>query len=200
MVKNIIFDLGNVIIEWNSDRVYDKYFKTVSEKETFYNTTKIKELNLELDRGLPFEIGLSKLADSYPLYSEAIWLWKHSWVEMLGNELTGTLAMVEQLKSKGYALYALTNWAHETFIYAEENFKWLDHFLDIVVSGRVGLIKPEPEIFELLLKRNNLQASECLFIDDSLPNVQSAKFLGMDAIHFTSSNQLEKDIKARKIL
>ncbi len=200
MIKNIIFDLGNVLIEWNADRVYDKYFATPELKQEFYATTQIKLLNHEFDRGLPFATGLERLAIQFPQYSEAIWLWKNNWSQMLGNEISGTFALLHELKAKGYQLYALTNWADETFVYAETNFKWLEHFIDIVVSGRENLIKPDPAIYQLLLKRNNLVANECIFIDDSLVNVEAAAKLGITAFHFSTPQQLSLDLKQKSIL
>ena len=200
MLKNIIFDLGNVVLEWDANRVYNKYFATPELKEEFFTTTQIKELNVEFDRGLPFAEGLSALAQQHPQYAEAIWLWKHSWVEMLGNEISGTLALIAQLQEKGYKLYALTNWAHETFIYAETNFTWLNNFIDIVVSGRENVVKPDPRIFQLLLNRNNLKAEESVFIDDSLANVNAARELGFTAIHFHSPQQLHKEFEQLRLL
>ena len=200
MIRNIIFDLGNVVIEWNADRVYDKHFTTAELKNEFYATTRIKELNVELDRGLAFDKGLSQLAEKHPHYHEAIWKWKHSWTEMIGREFSKTINIMHELKAKGYNLYALTNWSAETFIYAEDNFSWLKEFIDIVVSGREGLIKPEPDIFNLLLKRNRLVANECVFIDDTLPNIIAARELGMIGIHFKSPQQLYTDLQQLQIV
>ena len=107
---------------------------------------------------------------------------------------------MHELKAKGYNLYALTNWSAETFIYAEDNFSWLKEFIDIVVSGREGLIKPEPDIFNLLLKRNRLVANECVFIDDTLPNIIAARELGMIGIHFKSPQQLYTDLQQLQIV
>jgi 2-haloacid dehalogenase len=200
MIKNIIFDLGNVVVKWDANRVYHKHFNSAKLSEEFYATTKIKELNIEFDRGLPFDTGLHELASQHPHYSEAIWLWKNRWSDMLGGEIDGTLAIISELKAKGYKLYALTNWADETFVYAEENFTWLSEFIDIVVSGRENLVKPDPAIFELLLKRNNLVANECVFIDDTLVNVAAADKLGMHALHFVSPEKLSMDLKQLQVL
>lgn len=200
MFKNVIFDLGNVLIEWNSDSVYDKYFGTAKLKEEFYAVTQIKELNTKFDQGLPFAIGLEELSQKFPQYKEPIWMWKNRWQEMLGNEILGTHQILEELKLKDYNLYALTNWAHETFLYAEANFKWLNHFIDIVVSGRENLIKPDPAIYQLLLKRNNLLAHECVFIDDSIPNVTTANSLGIKALHFQNPQQLRYDLQLLNLL
>ena len=200
MLKNIVFDLGNVVIEWDANRVYDKYFATPELREEFYATTQIKELNVEFDRGLPFAEGLSLLAQKHPHYADAIWLWKNSWTEMLGDEISGTLALIPRLQEKGYNLYALTNWAHETFIHAETNFTWLNNFIDIVVSGRENVIKPDHRIFQLLLNRNNLKAEESVFIDDSLANVNAARELGFAAIHFQNPQQLLAELERLKLL
>ncbi len=171
MLKNIIFDLGNVCIEWDPDRVYDKYFVNSDLKEEFYLVTQIKQLNIKFDLGLPFATGLDELSLKFPQYKEPIWMWKNSWQYMLGNEITGTFILLEELKAKGHNIYALTNWADETFKYAESNFSWLNKFIDIVVSGRENLIKPDPRIYQLLLTRNNLLANESVRI--MIPSILS---------------------------
>ncbi len=193
-VSNIIFDFGGVLLDWHPDRVYRPYFSDEVALQKFYTETQIMHHNRELDRGQPFDTILKQLAQQYPHYSEPLKLWKNSWHKMLGGQIEGTVRILEELKASNYRLFGLTNWAAETFPYVFYSHEFFQHFEDIVVSGRVGMIKPEPEIFNLCLTRNHIQAEQSVFIDDNAENVQIAKHLGMKAIHFRDPQQLRKEL------
>lgn len=101
---------------------------------------------------------------------------------------------MKQLKQKGYPLYGLSNWSAETFPYARARYDFLSLLDDMVISGHVGHVKPEPEIYHLLLERIGRPAQECLFIDDSLPNIHQANTMGFNTIRFTSPEQLNREL------
>ncbi len=198
-VKNIIFDFGGVLLEWHPDRVYRSYFTDEQSLQSFYSETQIMHHNRELDRGQPFDKILKELAIQHPQHSEALKLWKSAWHRMLGGAIEGTVEILHTLKKSDYRLFGLTNWAAETFPYVYYNHDFFQLFEDIVVSGREGMIKPEPEIFELCVSRNQIRAEESLFIDDNLENVEVAKQLGMHAIHFKDPEQLRQSLMSMKI-
>jgi len=108
--------------------------------------------------------------------------------------LTDTVEILKELKQAGYSLYGLTNWSAETFPYARARHAFFDLFDDMVISGAVGHIKPEPEIYDILLEKIGKPAQECLFIDDSLPNIKQAEKLGIHGIHFQSAEQLRSEL------
>ncbi|WP_186645746.1 HAD family hydrolase [Fluviispira vulneris] len=195
MIKNIIFDFGGVLIEWEPDNLYLSYFKSKKATETFYQETGIKILNREMDRGLSFDIAIKTLVDRFPHYQEPIMFWKTHWHKMLGNIITDNVELLQILERKGYNLYGLTNWSGETFPYVYYKHEFFRIFKDIVVSGREGLIKPEPDIYHLCLKRNNLQASETVFIDDNFENCLASRDLGINAIQFTDTESLKAALK-----
>jgi 2-haloacid dehalogenase len=107
---------------------------------------------------------------------------------------------LKQLKAMKYPLYGLSNWSGETFLRARHKYKFFDLFDDMVISGEVKMIKPEPEIFHLALQKFGKSASECIYIDDSLANVQQAQKMGFNAIHFQSPEQLKADLQEYKII
>ena len=104
------------------------------------------------------------------------------------------------LKKKGYPLYGLSNWGTETFSMVRHEFDFLNLFDEIILSGEVKLIKPEPEIFELCLQKIGKPANQCLFIDDSEANIITAQRLGFDTVHFVSPEHLENELKIRGLL
>lgn len=202
-MKNIIFDLGNVLIAWDPDVVYKKYFANdLSKMERFYAETDIRKLNAEMDRGLSFQEALTDLSLKFPRYQEPIHLWKSHWLEMIGGPIADSVKILEVLYTHGYPIYALTNWAEETFfpyIRYNNNYKFLNLFKDIVVSGVEKVIKPDPQIYTLLLQRNGLNPKDCIYIDDSPINLIPAKNLGMLTIEFKSPAQLLHELKLCEI-
>ncbi|HLX54696.1 MAG TPA: HAD family phosphatase, partial [Aquella sp.] len=200
-MQNIIFDFGGVLLEWNPHNVYLPYFNHDEKAmNAFFEETKIKILNLEFDRGIPFDNILNNLAKQFPHYKEPILLWKKSWHKMLGNKIEGSIKILQSLHNNGYNLYGLTNWSAETFPYAYYTHDFFQLFKDIVVSGREKMIKPDPGIYQLCLSRNNLNPEQSIFIDDSLENVIAAKKIGIHAIQFINAEQLSKELKTFGII
>jgi 2-haloacid dehalogenase len=199
MKKSIIFDFGGVLIDWDPSRVYRQYFATEQEISRFYQETGIYELNKEMDRGLPFAEALADLAEKFPHHAEPIWYWRDRWIQMIAGPISASVMILESMHRQGYDLYGLTNWSHETFPLVYEQYAFFQLFKDIVVSGREKLIKPEPAIFQLLLNRNQLEAKNCLFIDDNQANVEAAIALNIDAIQFISAAELQQQLIKRGI-
>lgn len=198
-MKNIVFDLGRVLIKWDPDVVYKEYFTNDLVKlASFYKETSILEANTEMDRGRSFQEVLAELANKFPHYSEPIYLWKTKWLSMIGGPIEDSVKILKSLHARNYPLYALTNFATETFFpYIRYNsmYGFLDLFKDIVVSGVERIIKPDPKIYELLLYRNKLDPKNCIYIDDSPNNLVPAQNLGMSTIEFISPEQLARELQ-----
>ena len=113
---------------------------------------------------------------------------------------TGTVEILRQLKQAGYPLYGLSNWSAETFPYARKKYDFFDLFDDMVISGEVGHVKPDPEIFQILLDKIGRPAQECLLIDNSLPNIHQAEKMGFAVVHFQSPEQLGDALRELGIL
>ena len=137
MIKNIIFDFGGVLLDWNPRYLYKDYFRDGREMEHFLADVCTPERNSELDCGFPFAEWVRKYQKMYPEYSEAIALYHTGWPKMLGGLLPDGAALLRDMKSAGYGIYGLTNWSAETICYAYEAFGDLKPLFD-------G-IKPEVE-------------------------------------------------------
>ena len=151
--------------------------------------------NAQQDRGRSFKDGVAELSWRFPHYSHLIQAYHDHWRDSIGNAIAGTVSIVKQLKQAGYLLYGFSNWSAETFPYARESYDFFDMFDDMVISGSVGFVKPEPEIYQIMLDKIGRPAQECLFIDDSLPNIEQANRMGFTTIHFESPGQLEAELK-----
>jgi 2-haloacid dehalogenase len=199
-IKAILFDFGNVLLEWNPRYVYRRFFQNEEEMEQFLHEVNFMDWNLQQDKGRSFAEGVAELSKEFPQYAELIQAYHDNWIHSIGNSLTGTIEIMKRLKKAGYQLYGLSNWSAETFPIARQKYDFFNLLDDIVISGEVGAVKPEPEIFEIILARSGKTASECLFIDDALPNVEAARELGFVTIHFQSPEQLESELKKLELL
>lgn len=200
-IKAIIFDFGNVLLEWNPRYVYQKYFPNDPEgMERFFKEVDFMNWNAQQDKGRTFAEGVAVLSEKFPQYSQLIQAYHENWTDSIGDSYTGTVKIMKQLKQAGYPIYGLSNWSAETFPYAREKYDFFDLLDDMVISGEVGHIKPDPEIFQILLEKIGRPAQECLFIDDSLSNINQAQKMGFATIHFQSSEQLAVSLHELKIL
>lgn len=190
-IKNIIFDFGNVLLEWDPRNVYRRYFPDDPEgMEHFLKEIRFMEWNLQQDKGRSFKDGVAELSKQFPHHAPLIRAYHENWIDSVGSSINGTIEILKHLKQAGYPLYGLSNWSAETFPYARQKYRFFDLFEDIVLSGEVGHIKPDPEIFQILLARIGRPARECLFVDDSLPNIHQAEKIGFAVIHFQTPEQL----------
>ena len=194
-VENVIFDFGGVLVNWNPRYLYRDYFQDESAMENFLHTVCTDEWNVEQDRGRTLAEGTRLLQDKFPEFHALIQLYYDQWEVMLHGDIPETVSLLYQLKEK-YNIYGLTNWSAETIIVAYERFPFFKEFDGIVVSGEEKLIKPDQKLYHLLLDRYNLKAENTIFIDDNLKNVKAAEELGMIAIHFKSSGQLETELQS----
>ena len=200
-IKAIVFDYGNVLIDWNPRNVYGRYFPDDAEgMERFLQEIKFMEWNAHQDKGRPFEEGVAILSEQFPQYAELIRAYHENWSDSIGEIYTGTIEILKKLKQAGYPLYGFSNWSAETFPLVRAKHDFFDIFDDMVISGEVGFAKPEPEIYQILLDKIGRPAQDCLFIDDSLPNIQQANKIGFATIHFQSSSQLEEELKQLKLI
>lgn len=200
-IKAILFDFGNVLIEWDPRHVYRRYFPNdEAAMEQFFQEVNFMEWNAQQDKGRPFVEGIAVLSREFPQYADLIQAYHDNWTESIGSSLQGTVEVMKQLKQSGYFLYGLSNWSAETFPLVRHKFVFFELLDDIILSGEVGQIKPHPEIYRIALKRIGRPASECLFIDDSLANIEQARKMGFVVIHFQSPEQLESELKASGLL
>ena len=196
-IKNVIFDLGGVLVDWNPDKVFIKVFEGDKQKmDYFYAEVCTHDWNENQDAGYPMAKATEERVALFPEFEKEIRMYYDRWDEMLGNQIQGTVDILKKLtNSPEYKVVALTNWSHETFPKAIKKFEFLQWFEGILVSGVEKTRKPFPEIYELTLNRFDLKAEESLFIDDNLRNVEAARALGIHSIQFHSPEQLAQELE-----
>lgn len=198
---SVIFDLGAVLVDWNPRYLYKKIFATPEETEHFLENICTSDWNEAQDGGRTLQEGTDLLVAQFPEHEESIRAFYGRWKEMLGGPIPETVKILEQLKESGkYKLYALTNWSNETFPIALMEYKFLQLFDGIVVSGKEKLRKPSHDFYQLLLDRYEVNKANTIFIDDNLRNVKAAEEHGIESIHFQSAEQLKEELVKRGIL
>lgn len=195
MIKNIIFDFGGVLLDWNPRYLYKSYFNNDEEMEHFLADICNGEWNIRQDAGRPFAEAVKELQAKFPEYAEAIQMYDDDWEKMLKCELPGSIDLLKELKFMGYGIYGLTNWSAEKIGYAFANYSFFSLFDGIVVSGVEKVVKPDRKIYEILLERYSLKPGECVFIDDNPDNVDMAKVLGINAIRFDNIGNVKEHLE-----
>ena len=201
-IKNIIFDLGGVLIDWNPDYVFLKVFKGDKLKlKEFYEKVCTFEWNENQDAGYPLDKATEDRIKIFPEYEHLIRMYYGKWEEMIGGEIKEVVTILKNIvRENKFRVFALTNWSAETFPIALKKFDFLHLFEGIVVSGTEKTRKPFSDIYEIILNRYNLIATESIFIDDNIRNIKAANKFGIKTIHFKDPLQLKTDLKISGIL
>lgn len=186
----VVFDVGNVLVDWNPRFLYRSIFADEAEMEWFLANVCTPAWNLEQDRGRPFADAVAERIALFPQHEAAIRAFDERWPETISGTIPESVALLETLRARGVPDYAITNFSHEKFALAKTRFPFLAGFRGTIVSGEEKLLKPDPAIYRLLLDRYGLHAADCVFIDDSAANVAGARAVGMNALHFTGPGAL----------
>ncbi len=198
--KAVVFDFGGVLLTWDPRLVYRKLFKNEKAVEEFLSEINFAAWNAEQDRGRPFDEGIALLCAQFPHHADLIRRYNEHWEESVPGPIQPVVDILRTLKQANYPLYALSNWATEKFKIVRPKYQFLNWFDDIVISGDVKQVKPEPQIFHTFLNRIGRTAQECVFIDDSEANVTVARQLGFDAIRYQSPEHLKDNLREFGIL
>ncbi len=195
-IQVIVFDFGGVLLDWNPRNLYRRYFDDPRRMEEFLAEIHFSEWNHEQDKGRPFAVGVAELSRRFPQHAQLIRLYHERWEDSVSGLIPGSVEIVRRLKAAGRRLYGLSNWSAETFPIAQRKYGQVFDLLDgYVISGQVGLAKPDPAIFRYLAEKVRCQPGECLFIDDHQPNIDAARGVGYQAILFRSAEQLGDELR-----
>jgi len=195
-VRNVVvFDVGGVLIDWNPRHLYRKLFAgDEPAMEDFLANVCTHEWNRGQDAGRSFAEGARLLKLEYPDKAELIDAYGARFDEMMPGPIAGTVEIVAELRERGTPLYVLSNFSAETFPPALERFDFLHWFRDIVISGEVGVIKPDPRIYEIMLARFAIDPHRAVYIDDVAGNTEAARPFGIHGIHFTTPGALREEL------
>ncbi len=195
MIKNIIFDLGNVLLKFKPEEFLLQYTNDEDYIKQFVPKITRSKLWLDLDRGLESLENAERIFVSrYPEEEELISLFFKHWMEML-TPIEENISILLDLSESGYNTYILSNYIKEAFKFVKEKFNFFTLFDGQIISGEENVIKPEKAIYETLLRRYQLIPEESLFIDDVFFFLKPAKKLGISTIWNRPHTDLRKELK-----
>ncbi|MGZ5210438.1 MAG: HAD family hydrolase [Kaistella sp.] len=195
-IKNIIFDFGGVVMDWNPRYFFKDYFNDDEKMEFFLKHIAEDDWNAEQDRGRSLREGTEIQIQKFPEWENELRAYYDNWSTMLKSDIPENVQVLRKLEHSDYELFGLTNWSAETFPYALENYDFFNVFKGkIVVSGTEELIKPDPKIWKVLLERYQLTSEESVFIDDNPKNIEVAETLGFVTVHIQQETNLEKELR-----
>ncbi|MEO1641897.1 MAG: HAD family phosphatase [Pseudomonadota bacterium] len=197
----VLFDLGNVVVDWRPLLLYRQLFDDLAEAERFCAEVCNMAWHTEHDRGVSMDENAAPLITKYPQYERQIRAWKTRWLDMFLGYVPGTPPLIARLEEKRVLLYGLSNIpaekAEETF----DAFPMIKILRDVVVSGAEKVVKPDPKIYDIALERmGRPDPGDVLFIDDNRNNIDAAKALGFQTHHFQGAGCLEADLVKRGLI
>jgi 2-haloacid dehalogenase len=172
-VEAVVYDIGNVLIEWNPERFYDARYGE-ARRRALFDGVDLHAMNDRIDRGEEWERIVRETALANPDFADEIADWHASWIEMASPVIPHSLALLRGLRSKGVPVHALTNFGRETFAFAEVEYEFLQEFDLRFVSGHLGVVKPDPAIYAKVEEETGLAPETLLFTDDRPENVAAA--------------------------
>lgn len=180
----VVFDIGNVLLRWDPRHLYRTIFDDEAEMERFLGHVCTPAWNLEQDRGRDWDEAVALLVKEHPEHESAIRAFHERWPETVSGIYEQNVSLLARLREAGVPTYSITNFSGAKFVLSKEIFPFLAGFDGVIVSGDERLLKPDPAIYHLLLERYGLEAGDCVFIDDSRANIETARAVGMHAIHY----------------
>jgi putative hydrolase of the HAD superfamily len=195
MIKNIIFDLGNVLISFRPDLFIAKFTEDIARINSFMSNIIHTNTWSQLDRGtISLQQARKKFLADHPEEQPLIELFFNRWKELL-TLIPKNVKLVKKLKLRGYKLYVLSNYIKEAYDYVKNKYDFFSLFDGIVISSDVKLAKPEFEIYQYLLQKYNLRPEESIFIDDTAECISQANKLNIKTIHYLAHTNLQVEFK-----
>lgn len=199
-VNAVVFDVGRVLFEWDRRYLFEKLIEDREELDRFLVDVVPIAWHEEHDAGRPIDAMIAERTAQFPRHEYLLRAYRERWLETIPGPVPGMHALVETLSKRDVPLFAITNFGADFWDMFRPTAPIFDLFADIVVSGVEKLVKPDPAIYALALKRFGLAPGEGLFIDDSQPNVESARANGFVAHHFSDADTLRAELAALELL
>ncbi|RPE63144.1 2-haloacid dehalogenase [Pacificibacter maritimus] len=198
-ISTVIFDIGNVLIEWQPERHYDAVIGEDRRKEMFA-AVDLHGINDAVDRGAPFRATIEKASRDNPAFGPEIKMWYFDWINMASPKIDHSVALLRALRAKGIRVVALTNFGIESFEFAETQYPFLTEFDKTYVSGRMGCVKPHSLIYEMLEAGEQGDPKQFLFTDDRVENIDTAARRGWQTHLFSSPQGWAERLVAEQLL
>lgn len=194
MIKNVVFDIGNVLAGFAWKEFYESFGFTDEVFEKLADATVRSDFWNEMDRGkLSDDQLLEGFIQNDPSIEKEIRQVFEDVTEMI-SRYDYSIPWLKELKERGYGVYYISNFAHKAHMECKKALDFLSEMNGGILSYQDKLIKPDPEIYRLLCQRYGLKAEECVFIDDTEKNVLAAQKEGMKGIVFHTLGQAKEEL------
>lgn len=175
--KAVVFDIGNVLIEWQPERFFDSEIGEESRRALFA-AVDLHAMNDRVDRGENFTAVLAETAAQHPEYQAELDIWHDRWLDIASPAIDHSARLMAALQKRGVPVFSLTNFGIETYALAETRYPFLRAFDRDFISGHMGVIKPDPLIYQMLEDGSGLSGADLLFTDDRHDNIAAASARG----------------------
>jgi len=199
-LHTVVFDVGAVLYEWHPRHLYSKLIDDPERLDWFLANVVTLDWHFQHDAGRSCAGTTAELVALHPEWRELIEVYDERWLETVPGPVPGMLEVVEELAARGVPLYAITNFSHEFWPRFRATAPVFDHFRDIVVSGDERMVKPDPRIFDLAMRRFDLAPGEALFIDDRADNVAASEAAGFVGHHFAGADGVRDRLRSLGLL
>jgi 2-haloacid dehalogenase len=194
----VIFDIGNVLVAWQPEQFFDSQIGPERRQELFAEVD-LHAMNLAVDRGAPFAGSVRALAGKHPAWADEIMLWQTGWPQMFGPVIARNVALLHDLRAQNIPVFALSNFGRETFDFACETYPFLKDFDRSYISGHLGVLKPEADIYAIVERESGIAPEQIFFIDDKPENISAAVARGWVGHVFESTDALLSDLSRHGI-
>ena len=194
-IQKVIFDVGQVLVKFNPRNLFIKILKDEEKVDFFLKNICTWEWHIQQDLIYDTSKAAGPVIKKYPEYKEAIEAFYGRFLEMIDSVHQENVNLALKLKQKGYPIYLLSNFPGDQFEKYRLQNSFLDEFDDRIISGDVGLAKPDIKIYQLAIKKFNLNPEESLFIDDKIENTRGAEQVGIETIQLQKPEDLDKEIR-----
>lgn len=198
-IQAVIFDIGNVLIEWQPERFYDATIGAARRRAMFADVD-LHAMNDRVDSGGVFADEIAKTAAQWPAHADAIHLWHSHWPQMAQPEIPHSVRLLRALRVRGVPVFALSNFGLEPFALARATYPFLDEFDRLFLSGAMGVTKPAPRIYEMVEEGCGLPPDTLLFTDDRAENIDAAAARGWQTHLFETPQSWAERLVASGLL
>lgn len=181
----VIFDIGNVLTRWQPEAFYDRVIGE-DRRRALFEAVDLHGMNDRVDEGALFRETIYDWAERHPEWSTEVRMWYDRWIELASPRIEGSIALQRALRAKGIPVFALTNFGRYSFEEALPKLDFLADFDRSYVSGVMGVIKPDPLIYQMVEDDCGIAPDRLLFTDDKAENITAAARRGWRTHQFES--------------
>lgn len=196
-VSAVIFDIGNVLIEWQPERHYDRVIGEQRRREMFA-AVDLHAMNDRVDRGENFHAVVLEAAKANPEFHDEIMRWHDDWLHMASPAIPASVSLLRDLRRRSVPVFALSNFGIETFDMALPEYPFLAEFDRSYISGHMGIAKPDPQIYAAVEADCGLAPESLLFTDDRVDNIEAARLRGWQTHLFEGPEGLKERLRCEE--